>query len=164
MVDGCYRALSGEYVRGWQVVSWVLTVAVELVGFLAGFILLNQRFGRGRAYSLPHANAAALRVKSFDGATNDQDSVQNRQDSAERDEAEPVQWNTRGIWFPHPDDPTPAEPSQTPKEDEPSSSAAPPLLEPDVYAHIRKLAELRNEGLMTPKEFEAKRRELLDRI
>jgi hypothetical protein len=39
-----------------------------------------------------------------------------------------------------------------------------PKVGPDtnVYEHIRKLAELRGEGHITPEEFEAKKRELLD--
>jgi hypothetical protein len=34
----------------------------------------------------------------------------------------------------------------------------------DIYQKIRKLAELRDEGLLTPEEFEAKKRDLLDRL
>jgi hypothetical protein len=38
------------------------------------------------------------------------------------------------------------------------------MLEQDTYDHIRKLAELRDEGLIDPKEFEAKKQDLLNRI
>lgn len=34
----------------------------------------------------------------------------------------------------------------------------------DVYNQIRRLAELRDEGLLTSEEFEAKKLELLDRL
>ena len=35
---------------------------------------------------------------------------------------------------------------------------------PDIYEEIHRLAQLRDEGLITNEEFEAKKRELLDRI
>jgi hypothetical protein len=51
MIGAGYNALAGEYGLAWRVVSWVLTVAVELIGILAGLALLNQKFRGGRPYS-----------------------------------------------------------------------------------------------------------------
>jgi hypothetical protein len=42
--------------------------------------------------------------------------------------------------------------------------AAPPVGGPDVYEQLRKLGELRELGVVTPEEFESKKRELLARI
>jgi hypothetical protein len=47
MIGAGYIALAGEYGLAWQVVSWVLTVAVELIAILAGLALLNQKFRGG---------------------------------------------------------------------------------------------------------------------
>jgi Short C-terminal domain len=44
----------------------------------------------------------------------------------------------------------------------PSTAAASP--EPDVLDQIRKLGELRDAGVLTPEEFEAKKAALLDRL
>lgn len=41
---------------------------------------------------------------------------------------------------------------------------APPPPKDDIYQEIRKLAELRDEGLITSEEFEAKKRDLLERL
>jgi hypothetical protein len=65
-----------------------------------------------------------------------------------------------GRRVPHPDDPVPGPAGATTPEarDERQPS------EPNVYEQIRRLAELRDEGLVTPEEFEAKKRDLLDRL
>lgn len=48
---------------------------------------------------------------------------------------------------------------------EPARPGSVPLVnQADIYQEIRRLAELRDEGLLTPDEFEAKKRELLDRL
>ena len=69
--------------------------------------------------------------------------------------------------IPHPDNPLPT------TEEDPEAEALisePPAAEiqgvprPDVYEEIRKLAALRDEGLITAEEFEVKKRDLLDRI
>jgi hypothetical protein len=59
MIAAGYNALAGEYGLAWQVVSWVLIVALELVGLLAGLSLLNRKFGRRRTYSPPDTNPTA---------------------------------------------------------------------------------------------------------
>jgi hypothetical protein len=63
---------------------------------------------------------------------------------------------------PHPDDLSLTE-TASPQETEP-----PPVPEavarPDVYEQIRRLAELRDEGLIMPEEYEVKKRDLLDRL
>jgi hypothetical protein len=43
-------------------------------------------------------------------------------------------------------------------------SASPTVNNPDVYEQLRKLGELRDLGVVTPEEFEQKKRELLSRI
>jgi hypothetical protein len=42
----------------------------------------------------------------------------------------------------------------------PASAAA----APDVYEQLRKLAELRDQGVINPEDFEAKKQELMRRI
>jgi hypothetical protein len=165
MIGAGYNALVGDYDLAWQVVSWVLIVAVELMGLLAGFALFMQKFGRGRTYALPDTNPAVLPEETF---TNGSEAVENNQEATERDGAEPANGKTNAIWFPHPDDPPPTEASPTPKDAEATNGATTghprPMLEQDTYDHIRKLAELRDEGLIDPKEFEAKKQDLLNRI
>ena len=63
----------------------------------------------------------------------------------------------------HPHDPT------RPESEVPDEGQNPPIVpetapRPDAFDQIRRLAELRDEGLITSEEFEAKKRELLDRL
>ncbi len=110
MIGAGYNALAGEYGLAWQVVSWVLTVAVEL----AGLTLLKQTFfGRGHTYSPPDTNPAASSEEVF---AHDTRAVENQQETAERGKTEPENGETLAIWFPHPDDPAPAGASQPPEE------------------------------------------------
>lgn len=44
------------------------------------------------------------------------------------------------------------------------TQAMPSSSQPDVYEQLRKLGELRDLGVVTPEEFEQKKRELLARI
>ena len=46
----------------------------------------------------------------------------------------------------------------------PSAMPQPPTAGPDVYEQLRKLGELRDLGVVTPDEFDTKKRELLSRI
>ena len=165
MIGAGYNALAGEYGLAWQVVSWVLLVAIELIGLRAGFALLMQRFGRGSAHAIPETNSAVL---AGEISTNGSGAVENGHEATERDGAEPENGKTNAVWFPHPDDPSPTVESQTPKDAEATNGASaehpPPKLDQDAYDHIRKLAALRDEGLIDPREFEAKKQDLLNRI
>ena len=72
-----------------------------------------------------------------------------------------------GRWMPHPDDPPPAvaeEPEAEAQGPSPPPVEAQGVPRPDVYEQIRRLAGLRDEGLITAEEFETKKRELLDRL
>ena len=113
MIGAGYNALAGEYGLAWQVVSWVLTVAVELVGLLAGVSLLVRKFGLMRAYALPDAQPAAL---SGETLTNGSAAEEGRQLATDRDGADLENGEASAVWFPHPDDPTPTQVSQTPKD------------------------------------------------
>ena len=168
MIGAVYNALAGEYGLAWQVVSWVLTVAVELMGLLAGLSLLSQKFGRERTHSPSDTSPTASSEKILAHDTNNHGAVEDPQEATERNGAESENGKTNAMWFPHPDDPSPTEISQTPK-DEAETNGAPslhprPEFEVDTYDHIRKLADLRDEGLIDPKEFEAKEQDLLNRI
>jgi Short C-terminal domain len=50
-----------------------------------------------------------------------------------------------------------------PKAEPPAEPAAPPG-KPDPYEQLRKLDELRDQGVLTDAEFEAKKKQLLDRL
>jgi hypothetical protein len=112
------------------------------------------------------APASSEEIFSYD--TNNHDAVEDRQEATGRNGAESENGNTQGIWFPRPDDSSPTETSRTHNDEEESDSMSPlqpqPEPESDTFDHIRKLDELRNEGLIDPKEFDARRRKLLDRI
>lgn len=67
--------------------------------------------------------------------------------------------------MPHPDDLQEEPPGEDPVEDAEIAPVVPeavPRL--DVYEQIRRLAQLRDEGLITSEEFEEKKRDLLDRL
>jgi hypothetical protein len=113
MIGASYNALAGEYGFAWQVVSWILTVAVELAGLLAGLSLLNRKFGRRRTYSPPDTNPAE---SSEEVLAHDTRAVEDQQEIAERGETEPENGKSLATWFPHPDDPASAEASQPPEE------------------------------------------------
>jgi hypothetical protein len=54
--------------------------------------------------------------------------------------------------------------SQEPEYDEPAPQqyqAPPPPAQPDYAAELQKLASLRDQGVITPEEFEAKKRQVL---
>lgn len=56
-----------------------------------------------------------------------------------------------------------AAPEDAPEEEtEAESIVSDVVARPDIYEEIRRLAELKDEGLITSEEFEAKKRELLD--
>jgi hypothetical protein len=55
-------------------------------------------------------------------------------------------------------------PLATPVYQTPPRPAPPVVSVPDVYEQLRKLAELRDLGVVTPEEFEQKKKELLSRI
>lgn len=56
-------------------------------------------------------------------------------------------------------------PEDAPEEEtEAESVVSDVVARPDIYEEIRRLAELKDEGLITSEEFEAKKRELLDRL
>jgi hypothetical protein len=57
--------------------------------------------------------------------------------------------------------PAPAIPAQPPA---PALAAGPASTEEDVFAALEKLGKLRDMGIVTPEEFEAKKKDLLDRI
>jgi hypothetical protein len=122
MIGAGYNALAGEYGLAWQVVSWVLTVAVELTGVLAGLSLLNQKLGRGRTYSPPDLNPTASSEEVF---AHDTRAVGDQRETAERSETEPENGKTLAIWLPHPDDPAPAGTSQ-PAEENGETTLTPP--------------------------------------
>ncbi len=46
----------------------------------------------------------------------------------------------------------------------PTHPASPPLASNDLYEQLRKLGELRDAGVLSPEEFESKKRTLMDRI
>jgi hypothetical protein len=116
MIGAGYNALAGEYGLAWQVVSWGLTVVVELMGLLAGLSLLTRKLGRRRAYSPSNANPPATSEEVLAHDTSDSGAVENRQETVERGETEPENGKTLATWLPHPDDPAQAGASQPPEE------------------------------------------------
>jgi len=166
MIEVPYDALTGEYGLAWQVMSSVVIVPVLLIGLLAWLVLLDRKFGWGLTGSLPDTNppASSEEVLAHEG---NHGAAEKQQETPNGSEVGPSDRTTRGRRIPHPDDPPPARTKQTPKEDEAtptSPSHSRPKPEPDIYYHIRRLAELRDAGIMDSKEFEAKKSELLDRI
>jgi hypothetical protein len=165
--------------------SWLHRASRRVRSRLARGVLSPHRSGRAHCYlggacspesevqrrvtvfSIGYeAPASSEEIFSYD--TNNHDAVEDRQEATGRNGAESENGNTQGIWFPRPDDPSPTETSRTHNDEEESDSMSPlqpqPEPESDTFDHIRKLDELRNEGLIVPKEFEARRRKLLDRI
>ncbi len=120
MIGAGYNALAGEYGLAWQMVSWGLTVVVELMGLLAGLSLLHQKFGRRRTYSPPNPPPPTEEVFAHDTRA-----VENQRETAERGETEPENGKTLATWFPHPDDPAPAGASQPPEENRETSLTLP---------------------------------------
>ena len=91
-----HNAIAGEYGLAWREISLVLTMAVELMGLLAGLSLLNQKFRRGRTYSPPDTNPTASSEELFaHGASDDAGAVEKEQETAERSETEPENGKTR---------------------------------------------------------------------
>jgi hypothetical protein len=164
MIGALYDALTGEYGLVWQLISLVITVPVLLIGLLAFLALLDQMFGWRLIGSRPDRNPAATPeeapVHDDDGPA-ENGHVTHLANGAEQDDQ-----RIRVRRVPHPDDPPPAEAGQPPEEEDRATPAPPPQPEPgsDVYYHIRRLAELRDDGVIDSKEFEAKKSELLDRI
>ena len=106
MIGAAYGALTGEYGLAWQVVSLVITVAVELAGFLAGFALVAQKFGWRRTHSSQDMNSGEVPARDpFYEAPEVKVGI------AASGKAGPNEAELRGIWLPHPDDPPSAEAS-----------------------------------------------------
>lgn len=106
MIGAGYGALTGDYGLAWQVVSLVVTIAVELVGFLAGFALVAQKFGWRRTQLPQDLNSEELPPRDpFYVAP------ELKVENAASGETGPDGAELRGIWLPHPDDPPSAEAS-----------------------------------------------------
>jgi len=162
-----YDALSGEYGLAWQVMSSIIIVPVLLIGLIAWLVLLDRKFGWGLTRSLPDTNHQAS-SEEMPARDDNHGAAENQLEAPNGSEAGTGDRTTRGRRIPHPDDPLPVEVNRTPKEEDEATRASPshsrPKPEPDIYYHIRRLAELRDAGIMDSKEFEAKKSELLDRI
>jgi hypothetical protein len=122
MIGAGYNALAGEYGLAWQVVSWLLTVAVELTGLLAGLSLLNQKLIRRLTYSAPVTSLAGSPEEEF---SHDSRAVEDQRETAKRKETKLDNEKTFATWLPHPDDPVPAETSQ-PAEENGETTVTPP--------------------------------------
>jgi hypothetical protein len=154
LLGAVYSALKGEYGTGWQVAAWVGALIV-ILGIAAA---LKEKMGRGNAEYLQdeQPNETPPRINLSDQT------------------AEPANLETPtserprlGHLLPHPDDPQPPaleKPEEEPEVTSPAPAETQGVPRPDVYEEIRKLAQLRDEGLITVQEFEQKKGELLDRI
>lgn len=166
------QAMDGEAASWWIPVGLFLTlVEILLIGGVA-FAWLDQKFGwgymdRARESGRP-PSSGTIPAEDLAGDASNYGAHGNRPDqpSAEAREklARPV---------PHPDDPPkprrPVGPIRgidqrvdVPKNG-PESEPQRPRSD-DVYEQVRGLAKLRDEGHITQEEFEAKKRELLDRM
>lgn len=106
MIGAGYGALTGEYGRVWQVVSLLISVAVELAGFLAGFTLVARKFRWRRTLSPQDMNSEEVPARDpF------YEAPELKGEYAASGEAGPDEDKRRGIWLPHPDDPPSAEAS-----------------------------------------------------
>ena len=95
MIGAGYNAIAGEYGLAWREITLLLTMAVELMGLLAGLSLLNQKFRRGRTYSPPDTYPTASSKEVFaHGASDDAGAVEKEQETAERSETEPENGKT----------------------------------------------------------------------
>lgn len=164
VIGALYEALTGEYGLVWQLISLVITVPVLLIGLLALLALLDQMLGWRLIGSRPDRNPAATPEEAPDH--DDDGPAENGHVTHQANGAEPEDQRILVRRIPHPDDPPPAEAGQPPEEEDRATPAPPPQPEPDsdIYDHIRRLAELRDEGVIDSKEFEAKKSELLGRI
>jgi hypothetical protein len=106
VIEAGYSAPTGEYGLVWQTVSLVLTITVELVGFLAGFTLVVQMFGW---------RSTRLRQDVNPGEAFPRDlflvASKVQQEIGANCEAGSKGAEIRGTWLPHPDDPPSAEAS-----------------------------------------------------
>jgi hypothetical protein len=62
------------------------------------------------------------------------------------------------------DAPSPEPPADAPEAPPPVAAAPPSTPADDATATLERLASLRDRGLITPEEYDAKKRELLERI
>jgi hypothetical protein len=106
MIGAGYGALTGEYGLAWQVVSLLIVVAVELVGFFAGFALVAKMFGWWGTRLPQDLNSEEVPARDpF------YEAPELKGENAASYEAGPDEDKRRGIWLPHPDDPSSAEAS-----------------------------------------------------
>ncbi len=141
-----YGSLSGEYGKGWLVAAWIGVLLV----LLGVFAFLDERFGWGLMDRLRGEPRDLQPEPPPDHVGRD---VGNYGAVPRR---------------PHADDPAPGPLAETSEEEAqvptPPSAELQGVPRPDVYEQIRRLADLRDNGLITAEEFETKKRELLDRI
>ena len=153
-----YGALAGDYGLGWQIGAWIGLVVVVLVAVVAGIAFLDEKLGWGLAEPTPDTGSTVSAEEVLADDAKNYGGAESRQEPSERDEPETSAQEGRGRWISHPDDP-PSGTDLAPDEE----PEAPPVTPPDVeirseskvYDQIRRLAELRDEGLITPEEFEA---------
>lgn len=135
-------ALQGEESLWWVLVSIILIlIEVALV-----FAVVDHFLGLGIIKRL---------TERMDRANEETDTrKQEHQEGVNSENYGPVssEWSQLARPVPHPDDP--------PQLDEVALPASEAVPRPDVYEQIRRLAEIRDEGLISSEEFEIKKRDL----
>jgi hypothetical protein len=148
-------AMQGEYGLAWQFgsIAGVVVVALLLVVGLVAW--LDQKLGWG-LFEPPDEDPPT-------GVRRDpQDIIDETENygAATPDRTSPSQPRLASP-VPHPDDPRTEEQEETGTLKPPTTGET---VTPNIYEQIRRLAKLRDEGLITTEEFEEKKRELLDRL
>jgi hypothetical protein len=161
------QALVGDYGLGWQIGTWVGLIVVVLLAIVGAIAFLDEKFGWGLTEPARETGPTISPEEVLADDAENYGAAQDRQETRQSGETRPGGLERGGDRVSHPDY-QPADTAQT-SEQEAEAASAPsqnPRMSPEskVYDQIRRLAELRDEGLITPEEFEVKKRELLDRL
>jgi hypothetical protein len=142
-------------------------ILVALLAIGAAIVFLDEKFGWGLTEPARDTGPTISSEEVLADDAKNYGTAQDRQGPPQSDEARAAGQERRGNWGAHSDD-QPAETAQDSEQEAEAMSTRSqnPRVSPEsnVYDQIRRLAELRDEGLITSEEFEAKKRELLDRL
>jgi hypothetical protein len=136
MIGVPYNELTGEYGLAWQALSWGVAAPVLLTGLWARLVLLGRMFGWGLTGSLPDS-APVVSREEVPARNGNHGAAENGQEAAERGEADPDDLGALASWLPHPDDPSPAEASRTPKVEEKPAPGPSPAAPQPVSTEVR---------------------------
>jgi uncharacterized membrane protein len=159
-----FAAIAGEYGPGWQVLAWIVLILV-VVGLIRWAYIKNQHQESRREAYIKKQHQESRReayIKKQHQESRREAYIKNQhQESTQPGSTEATGDSENYGWgggnF--------TSDSEQPLSTVEAAAVDPQAISrPDIFEDLQQLARLRDAGIITNEEFEAKKRELLDRL